>query len=439
MRKKSFSVKRITWVLFNSLLLFGLLHLTSMAHAQTITVTGSVKDSKGLPVSGVSVTIKGSSTGTTTNENGSYTISVPSAAAVLVISNIGFVVKEETVGDRTRIDVILAAKSNDLDDVVVIGYGGTVKKRDLTGSIGSVSAKQIEQRQPVTLFDALQGQTAGVLVTNDNGDPAGQGTIQVRGASTINASGNGPLYVIDGIISENGNFVNPVDIESIEILKDASSAAIYGARGANGVILITTKRGKEGRPLINLNYYHLFGKLSHKIRTTSADELRYYRRMRGDGNNGTNVDSLNPYLNADNDYQDLLFRTAHKQVASLSISGGQKGMTYYAGLNYTDDRSIVINSWIKRVQSKFNINYQPSKKLSISNTLAFAWQTGNNIPVGTSARQVFERNPWTSIYRPDGSIASYVESKRNPVAYAMYNKINARTGRRRKTQWQIHA
>ena len=421
MRKKSFSVKRITRILFDLLLLFGLLHLTLMAHAQTITVTGSVKDSKGLPVSGVSVTVKGTNQGTTTNENGAYTISVPSAAAVLVISNIGFVTKEEPVGNRTTINSTLVARLNDLDDVVVIGYGGAVKKRDLTGSIGSVSAKQIEQRQPVTLFDALQGQTAGVLVTNDNGDPAGQGTIQIRGASTINASGNGPLYVIDGIISENANFVNPVDIESIEVLKDASSAAIYGARGANGVILITTKRGKEGRPLINLNYYHLFGKLSHKLRTTSADELRYYRKMRGDGNSGVNVDSLNPYLNADNDYQDLLFRTAHKQVASLSISGGQKGMTYYGGLNYTDDRSIVINSWIKRVQSKFNINYQPSKKLSISNSLAFAWQTGNNVPVGTTARQVFERNPWTSIYRPDGSIASYVESKRNPVAYALYN------------------
>lgn len=405
------------------LLLFLLFQCVFMfsVHAQTIKVTGVVKDDKGAPLGGVSVSVKGTTNGTVTNEKGAYALNVPNEQSVLVFSLVSYGNFEQLVGSKTNIDITLSQGSNDMNEVVVIGYGGAVKKRDLTGAISSVSAKQIEQRQPVTLFDALQGQAAGVLVTNDNGDPAGQGTIQVRGASTINASGNGPLYVIDGIISNNGNFVNPADIENIEILKDASSAAIYGARGANGVILITTKHGKEGKPAINVNYYHLFGKLAHKLRTISADELRYYRKMRGDGNNGVNVDSLNPYLNADNDYQDLLFRTANKQVASLSIGGGAKGMTYYAGLNYTDDKSIVINSYIKRVQSKFNITYQPTSKLSISNTLSFAWQTGNQIPVGTTARQVFERNPWTSIYRPDGQLAGFVESKRNPVAYAMFN------------------
>ncbi len=140
---------------------------------------------------------------------------------------------------------------------------------------------------------------------------------------------------------------------------------------------------------------------------------------------GVNPDSVNPYLNADNDYQDLLFRTANKDVVSLSISGAQKGgANYYGSINYTDDRSIVINSWIKRIQSKFNVGYNFSKKFQVSHSLSFAYQTGNNIPVGTSARQVFERNPWTSIYKPDGSLASYVESKRNPIAFALMNKDN---------------
>lgn len=402
-------------------MLFVLLQfvVASALYAQ-VKVTGLVQDARQNPLVGVSVNIKGTSTGTTTDANGMYTITVPNEKSVLVFTNVGFLNREEVVGTRTVINASLGESASDLEGVVVIGYGGTSKKRDITGSTASVGAKQIQERVPVTLFDALQGQAAGVLITNDNGDPAGQGTIQIRGASTINAEGNGPLYVVDGVLSENANFINPNDIETIDILKDASSAAIYGARGANGVILITTKKGKAGKPNINLNYYRLYGKLAHKLRTTTAAELRYYRANR-DNNNGYNADSLNPYLNADNDYQDLLFRTGQKQVASISVSGGGSGLNYYGGFTYTDDQSIVINSWIKRFQTKLNLGYNPGK-FSVSHSLSFAWERGNIIPIGNSAKQVFERNPWTSIFRPDGTYASYVESKRNPVAQALFNR-----------------
>jgi TonB-linked SusC/RagA family outer membrane protein len=387
--------------------------------AQDLKVSGTVKNNNGEPVEGANVVVKGSSTGVVTDKTGYYTITVPSPDAVLVFSYSGFGNKEEKLAGRTTVNLSMTPSSNDLDEIVVIGYG-TQKKRDVTGAITSVSSKDIQERNPVTLFDALQGKAAGVLITNDNGDPAGQGSIQIRGASSIN-SGNAPLYVIDGIISDNGNFVNPSDIETIDILKDAASTAIYGTRGANGVILITTKKGREGKPLLSLNYYRLYGQLAHKLRTTSAEELRFYRAQRGDGLNGYNADSLNPYLNADNDYQDLLFRTGIKQVGSVSIGGGGKGFNYYGGLTYTDDQSIILNSWIKRVQAKINTSYKASDRLTISNSLAFAYQSGNSIPVGNSAKQVFERNPWTSIYRPDGTLAGYVESKRNPVAQALYN------------------
>jgi TonB-dependent starch-binding outer membrane protein SusC len=403
------------------LLFFTLLSLFTVTnlYAQSVRVSGVIKDASGAAVSGASVNVKGSSIGTVTDTAGRYSLTVPSPSSVLVFSSVGFGSVEQQVGTKRAINVSLASAVSNLDEVIVVGYG-TQKKRDVTGSISSVSAKDIQERNPTTLFDALQGKAAGVLITSDNGDPAGQGTIQIRGASTIN-SGNGPLYVIDGIISENGNFLNPSDIESIDILKDVASTAIYGARGANGVILITTKKGKEGRPLLSLNYYRLYGQLAHKLRTTNSNELRYYRAQRGDGNSGYNVDSLNPYLNADNDYQDLLFRTGVKQVASVSIGGGQKGLSYYGGLTYTDDQSIVLNSWVKRVQSKINVSYKANEKLTVSNSLAFAYQTGNSIPVGNTAKQVFERNPWTSIYRPDGTLAGFVESKRNPVAQALYN------------------
>jgi len=393
--------------------------------AQQIPVTGVVKNAKGELLKGASVNIKGTSTGTTTNDGGVFSLNVPNENATLVISIVGHATQEIKVGkDRTFNVELKEGSGNPLDEVVVIGYGGTMRKRDLGGSISTVGKKQIAERQPVTLFDALQGQASGVLVTNDNGDPAGQGTIQIRGASTING-GNGPLYVIDGVLSENANFVNPADMESIEILKDGASTSIYGARGANGVIIITTKKGKDGKPQVNASYNHVTGQLAHKLRTTSSDELREYRRLRGDGGNGINTDSVNPYLNADNDYQDLLFRTANKDIVSLSVSGAQKGgANYYGSINYTDDRSIVLNSWIKRVQAKINVGYTPNKKFSVSHSLSFAYQTGNNIPVGTSARQVWERNPWTSIYKPDGTLASYIESKRNPVAFALMNKDN---------------
>ncbi|MBN9298176.1 MAG: TonB-dependent receptor [Filimonas sp.] len=404
-------------------LLFMLLQICFLSNvfAQTISVNGVVKDGKGSPVSGVTVNVKGTAINSITDIDGKYNVKVPTASSVLVFTFVGFTTKEETVDSRKTINVTMSESSSDLDEVIIVGYGASTKKKDLTGAIGTVSSKQINERQPVTLFDALQGQVSGVMVMNDNGDPAGQGSIQIRGASTIN-SGNGPLYVIDGIMSDNANYINPNDIESIEVFKDASSAAIYGARGANGVILITTKKGKDGRPLINATYTHTIGQLAHKLRTTSADELRLYRKMRGDGNAGANVDSLNPYLNQDNDFQDLMFRTAHKQVFTVSASGGQKGLTFYTGATYTDDRSIVINSWIKRIQARANIEYQASKKLKIVNNLSVSYQTGNDIPVATALKVVFDRNPWTAITRPDGSYTGYVESKRNPVAQALFSK-----------------
>jgi TonB-linked SusC/RagA family outer membrane protein len=395
-----------------------LLSLTLQTFAQQ-RVTGIVKETNGSPLPGVGVKIKGGTGGTQTDLDGKFSLTVSGPDAVLVVTYLGFVTREIKVGSQTNLNVTLVENSNDLNEVVVTGYGQSANKRDLTGSQSTVSSKDIAERQPVTLFDAIQGQAAGVLVTNDNGDPMGQGTIQIRGASSINADGVGPLYVIDGIISENGNFVNPQDIESFEILKDIASASIYGARGANGVILITTKRGKEGKPLVAGQYTYTMGELAHKLRTTSSEELRLYRNIRGVG---VQNDSVQPYLNADNDYQDFMFRTSKKHIVNLNLSGGTKGINYYSSVNYTDNQALVVNSWMKRIQSKVNVSYVLSPKLTISNNLAFSYQTGNVINVGNTAKQIFERNPWTSLYRPDGTLTGAVESKRNPLAYALYEK-----------------
>lgn len=396
----------------------------SSAQAQSRTITGIVTDLKGNGLEGVSVNLKGTTTGVTTGAAGKFRISVPDDKAVLEFTYVGYLTKEEKVGTRTHISLAMSESTSNLDDVVVIGYGGKQKKRDVTGSISSVNAKQIEERQPINLFDALQGQGAGILVVNDGGGaPGAEGSIQIRGASSLNA-GNGPLYLVDGVINPNGASINPMDIERIEVLKDAASASIYGSRAANGVIIITTKKGKEGKPRIDLNLTSVFGKLAHKLPMNNAAGVREFRRLQNDNpGSGGNTDSLNPGFNSDNDLQDLLLgETGKKTQVNLGVSGGRQGMSYYTGLNYLEDKSIIPNSWLKRVQARTNIEYQASPKLKFSSNITFVWQKGNAIPVGRTVNVAFDRPSFSRIFYPDGSLTSYIGSKRNPLANALYEK-----------------
>ncbi|MGZ3831440.1 MAG: SusC/RagA family TonB-linked outer membrane protein, partial [Mucilaginibacter sp.] len=404
-----------------SMVLIMVSSVSLFAQSTLIKVTGTVKDGKGETLIGVNVVVKGTKAGVATDANGRFTINVPNAQSILAFSYIGYVGKEVLVGDKKIIDVVLTENESNLNEVVVTGYGQTVKKSDLVGSIGTVSSKQLRERQPTSLADALEGQIAGVQAVTDGGDPLSPGTIQIRGMSSLN-SGNGPLYVIDGVISDDAQFINPQDIASIEVLKDAASSAIYGVRGANGVILITTKGGQDGKARVNANYYHLFGKLAHKLQTTSARDLTYYRRVEN-GGAGTgaavNPDSVSTFDNKDNDYQDLLYRTGNKDNINLTLSGGQKGLLYYASLNYINDQSIIINSYARSFTTLLNLDYQVTDKLKVANHISVNYITGNAVDVGNTASTVFQRNPWVSLYRPDGSMAGYVESKRNPVAYAL--------------------
>ncbi len=412
------SITKMGCFVLGLFLIMGSMGLPLFAQ-QHVRVSGKVSNSKGDALQGVSVRIKGKSQGTSTDAAGKYQIDA-APAAVLIFSQVGMKMEERTVGSQRQIDVQLGENDNALDEIVVTGYGGTVKKRDVTGAISSVSAKKIEERQPINIFDALQGQAAGVLVTNDGGGaPGATGSIQVRGTSTLNG-GNGPLYVVDGVINPEGANINPADIESIEVLKDAGSASIYGTRSANGVILITTKRGSEGRPLINVNYNHLFGRLAHYIPVSNSAEVREFRNIQ---NRSTNVDSLNPSFNADNDLQRLLLgNLAQKKELKLSVGGGQKNLRYYSSLNYLDDKSIILNSYAKRLQSRINVEYQISPKLRYSNNISFSWQRGNSTPIGNTIRVVMDRPAYSLIYYPDGSLTSYIGSKRNPVANALFEE-----------------
>lgn len=219
-------------------------------------VSGTVTDENGEKLPGVSVLVKGTQRGTLTSNDGAFTVSVPDNG-VLVFSFVGFITQEVNVGNRTNIEVKLAADNKALEELVVIGYG-TAKKSDLTGSVGSVKEDQLRERPSPSLNQSLQGKISGVQVNVNSGRPGGRSNVRIRGFSSINSSNN-PLYVVDGVMLPQGNqnqasqaidYINPNDIVSVEVLKDASSTAIYGARGANGVILITTKKGKAGEGTI---------------------------------------------------------------------------------------------------------------------------------------------------------------------------------------------
>jgi len=408
------------------LLLQFVLVITAFAQSSPIKVTGSVKDARGKALSGVSITVKGTAIGVTSDNSGFYSIMVPGQQSTLVFTLVSFGNKEELVGGRTTLNAVLTEGGNSLEDVVVIGYG-TQKKRDVTGSITSVSAKQIEERHPANLTDALQGMATGVLVTTD-AEPGSEGSIRIRGYSTFSSAGNNPLYVIDGVLSDNMNGINPNDVQSVEILKDAASAAIYGSRSANGVIIITTKKGLEGKPRINLQYLHTFGQLAHKLPQANSQELRTYRNLQG--SSGSSNDSLNPSFNADNDYQALLTRTSQKDQVDFGVSGGAKNMNYYTSARLLNDQGLIINSYAKSLQLRTNLEFSPTTRFKYTTRFQFGYVVGNAVDEGNTIFQAFQRPPNYLVYYPDGSLTGYISGRRNPVSVALYqiNKDQKYTG-----------
>lgn len=396
-------------------------------------VTGRVTDDKGGQLPGVSVRIKGAQTGVVTDLDGKFTINVPDDNAVLMFSFIGFVSAEVAVGDRKIINVTLKESSTDLNEVVVTGYGQSVVKRDLTGAISTVTAKQIEERHPINLIDALQSQASGVLVVNDSGEPGATGSIQIRGGSTFSTAGNSPLFVIDGILSQSADNVNPNDIQSIEVLKDAASAAIYGSQAANGVILITTKRGQAGKPLINAQYARIFGVMAHKLEQPNSKDLRMERNLYN-GNSPdkptTTNDSLNVVFNSDNDNQSVITQLAKKDILDFGVSGGEKSVQYYSSIRYINDQGLIVNSYSRTLQARFNLDYQVSPKFKYSNRLSFGYNTNNNINEGNTINQAFQRPSNLALYYPDGTLTGYISGRRNQLSVALLevNVTNTYTG-----------
>ena len=343
----SFSPGR-KWVgKFLSMVLLMLL-LSGMAFAQQKTVTGKVSDETGVAVPGATVIVKGTTIGTVTDINGKFSISVPTASKTLVISFVGMTLQEISIGNQNNISVQLVAETIGVDQVVVIGYG-SIRKSDLTGSIATVSSKDFGDRGGTSVGSLIQGKAAGVEVTGDK--------IRVRGVTTMNNTD--PLFVIDGFIGGDMGTVHPSDVASIEVLKDASATAIYGARGANGVIIVNTKKGKKGKPQFDFNAFYgvqtpekLFDMLNAKQYmellkdielnggTKPSDLYKYDKLFNPDGTFKPNV------LKDNTNWQDEMFRQASTQEYSLSVRGATDLSNYSVNMSYNDTKSIAgTNEW----------------------------------------------------------------------------------------------
>ena len=367
---------------------------------QDIIIKGTVTDDKGEKLPGVSITVKGTRTGSTTNTSGEFSISVPDSKAILVFSFVGYEPQEVLVGYQNNIKITLMTDTKALDEVVVVGYG-TVKKSDLTGSVSSVKAEEMTRSTVTSLDQGLSGRASGVQITNQSGQPGGATSVRIRGISSIN-SANEPLYVIDGFPYYNDNngtqsgtingapaqnmlsTLNTGDIESIEILKDASATAIYGARGANGVILITTKRGKVGKAKIEFDTYTGIQQVRKMIPLLNAKQYAEFRNdayVDARGLNGKGLPTYTPEdiaaMGEGTNWQKEIFRTAPIRSYQLSASGGNENIRYAVSGSYLDQQGIVIGSDLKRFTGRANLDAKLSSRLNIGNNFTISYITSN--------------------------------------------------------------
>ncbi len=287
--------------------------------APDVTVTGRVVDEKGGGLPGVNVVVKGTSTGTQTDADGRYTLPNVPDNATLLFSFVGYTNQEAVLNGRSTVDISLAPDNQALSEVVVVGYG-TQQKRDLTGAVARVEAKEIVNQPVQTPTQALQGKVAGVQITTD-GTPNAQPTVRIRGTGTLLAGAN-PLYVVDGVQTTDIRNLSNSDIETIDVLKDASAAAIYGVRGANGVIIVTTKKGKFGKPVLSYNTTVGFKQAAHLVKMADAGQYVSYLK-------DTAPNITVPDYTGSTDWYDELLRTATYQNHNLAVSGANDNVRYY--------------------------------------------------------------------------------------------------------------
>ena len=408
---------------------------SAMVVQQGKKVTGVVVDASGEPVIGANVVVKGTTNGTITDFDGNYTIEGVSASDVLVFSYIGYLSQEITVGNQAAINVTLSEDSQALEEVVVVGYG-VMRKSDVTGSIGVAKGDELTKNQNFSALDNLRGKVSGVNIFSNSSQPgAYSNRVVIRGMATINASSN-PLYVVDGVVMENFDLVNPNDIESMEVLKDASAAAIYGARGANGVIMVTTKRGKKDGEGVQISYQGSVSAshIARKMDTMTAQEwcdafmigLENENKYQGKNWSLNRTDWFNDpdyFTNGnpiyDTNWQDEATRTAVSHNHQLNIQQAGKNSSMGAFLNYTDQQGIVNNTYNKRINAKMTYDANPTPWLSTAVNVLVNHTWGRYTPEdggGQEARRtMIEMLPWLPVKDKNGKYTTSTSSSINDV------------------------
>ncbi len=358
-------------------------------------ITGRVTSETGEPLSGVSITVKGTTRGTTTDNNGNFTLVVPNSSSVLVISIIGYETQEITVGSQTEIAIKMAIASKKIDEVVVIGYGSQ-RKLDVTGSVAQVKGDDISKQPAVNPISALQGKVAGVQI-NNSGAPGASPEIRIRGLGTVYGNPN-PLYVVDGVWFDDISFLNPADIENISILKDASAQSIYGIRAANGVVLINTKKGKTGqRSTVNYTGYVGWQKVTNPVKMANANE---YATL---VNEKDGAQTLNPAdFGKGTDWYGQILRNALIHNHQVSVAGGGDKNTYNFSLGYLSQEGIVEKNKFDRFTVRLQNDFQVLKSFKMGYTVTGAASTSDDIP-GSIFRQIFTAYPVLPVYYQDGS------------------------------------
>ncbi|HEY8783273.1 MAG TPA: TonB-dependent receptor [Mucilaginibacter sp.] len=417
---------------FSSCKKFALIFLLAIctcyaAFAQNRQITGKVTSSDdGSAMAGVSVKIKGTAAGTQTDVNGVFKLSVPTNAT-LVFSFIGYDPQEIAVGNDNVINAKLSLNTSSLAEVTVVSIGyGTSKRTDLTGSISSVTAKQIEQVPVTTLEQALQGRAAGVQVTSNDGSPGGNITVLIRGTGSLASGGNTPLYVVDGYpVSTGINNINPNDIASIDILKDASATAIYGIRAANGVVLVTTKKGKKEGVQVSVDGYEQYQSKPKEYQVLNAQQWGTLANQVAAADPLHNFGPselpswLDPATLTNADWQNAMYRTGLTQSYSIAIRGGNDKVQSATSIGYYDQKGIVLGSYFKRLTAGTNVDYQPFKWLKSSTTARYTYQDANT-PFGTNNLTLLTELPPTL----DGGNMLTSQIKDSNGNYGFYNPIN---------------
>lgn len=337
-------------------------------------VRGIITDKTGEPLIGVSVTVKGTGKGTVTDMNGKWALSV-SEGSVLNFSYIGYSAETVKVGKSNSYNISLSEDNQLLDEVVVIGYG-SMKRKDITTAVSVVSTADIDERPIIDAAQALQGKAAGIQVVQPSGAPGEGMSIRVRGATSVQAS-NEPLYIVDGMPNDNISSLSPADIESMQVLKDASSAAIYGARAANGVVLITTKRGKVGNPQVKFSAYVGLSQLGKKIDALNTEEYKdLMKELKKYSNVAPTIpDSEKRYV----DWTDMFFKTGLNQNYQLSVSNGTDKLRYFVSGGYTNEQGIIEKASFRRYNFRANIDNQHTKWLKMALNFAYTNTKGQEV------------------------------------------------------------